>query len=124
MIKLDFDSLPLLNRFRIQIPAGSALFKQNDKGDTLYILLEGSVRLLQKTASDEKTIAVLEAGAVLGEFSLNSTAAQRRSFTALAQTDTIALELAPRSQKALFEKHPELEQQILQALGAPLANAA
>ncbi len=116
MFKLDQIKDGVLNRFTIQIPAGTTLFKQNDKGNTLYILVEGSVKLTHKIAQSERVIATLGPGEIVGEKALCVSAPYRRAFTAIADTETVALEFDSQSLKAIATKIPDFSLKLLQVV--------
>lgn len=116
MFKLDQIKDGVLNRFTIQIPAGTTLFKQNDKGNTLYILVEGSVKLTHKVAQTERIIATLGPGEIVGEKALCMNAPYRRAFTAIADTETVALEFDSQSLKAIATKIPDFSLKLLQVV--------
>ncbi len=116
MFKLDQIKDGVLNRFTIQIPAGTTLFKQNDKGNTLYILVEGTVKLTHKLAQSERVIATLGPGEIVGEKALCVTAPYRRAFTAIAESETVALEFDSQSLKAIASKIPDFSLKLLQVV--------
>lgn len=69
-----------------QVRQGTTLCSEGEPGDSLYVLLEGTVEILKKDASGaQKTLAKLSRGAVIGEMSLLSEAP--RSASVLAVTD-------------------------------------
>lgn len=65
---------------------GATLCNEGDPGDSLYVLLEGTVEVLKKDASGtQQSLAKLARGAVIGEMSLLSESP--RSASILAITD-------------------------------------
>ncbi len=116
MFKLDQIKDGVLKRFLIQIPAGTTLFKQNDKGNTLYILVEGSVKLTHKVAQSERVIATVGPGEIVGEKALCVTAPYRRAFTAIADSESVALEFDSQSLKAIATKIPDFSLKLLQTV--------
>ncbi len=50
--------------------AGEVLFRENDRAETVYLILRGSVRVFRQTASGESEIATLAAGEIVGEMAL------------------------------------------------------
>jgi CRP/FNR family transcriptional regulator, cyclic AMP receptor protein len=114
MFKLDQIQSGVLKRFLIQIPAGTTLFKQNDKGNTLYILVEGSVKLTHKVAQSERVIATMGPGEIVGEKALCVTAPYRRAFTAIADSESVALEFDSQSLKTIATKIPDFSLKLLQ----------
>jgi CRP/FNR family cyclic AMP-dependent transcriptional regulator len=116
MFKIDQVKDGVLKRFMIQIPAGTTLFKQNDRGNTLYVVIEGSVKLTHKVASVERVIATLGAGEIAGEKSLCSNIPYRRAFTAIAETDAVALEFDQQSLKTIAARIPDFTMKLMQVV--------
>lgn len=113
MFKLDQIKDGVLNRFMIQVPSGTTLFKQNDKGNTLYIVVEGSIKLTHKVAQIERVITSLGPGEIVGEKALCMPGPYRRAFTAVAEMDSVALEFDSQSLKAIAAKIPDFSIKLL-----------
>jgi CRP/FNR family transcriptional regulator, cyclic AMP receptor protein len=62
------------------LPAGTELFKAGDKGDAMYLLLEGSANVFVGST----VVEIAEAGALLGEMALVD--AKERSATVITRT--------------------------------------
>ncbi|WP_460170498.1 Crp/Fnr family transcriptional regulator [Thermus sp. FJN-A] len=63
---------------------GEAVFRQGDEAESLYILVEGRVRLLLETPKGDRTLALLGPGDLFGESFL--TDRPRQGVTALVQS--------------------------------------
>lgn len=105
-----------LRRFTMEIAAGQKLFAQNDKGNTLYIIVDGSIKLVHKVAQAERTIALLGPGEIVGEKALCSNAPYRRAFTAVAESDTTVLEFDGTSLRAIASKLPDFPIKMLEVV--------
>lgn len=71
----------------VRLPPGKILFRQGDPGDSIYLLLSGQMLIkLDAPTQDERTLATLGPGAILGEMGplVNSP----RSATAIASTES------------------------------------
>ena len=56
---------------RFTVPAGAALFRQNDEADGLHLIARGALRVVARTPGDEdRELAQLGPGSVIGEFAL------------------------------------------------------
>jgi CRP/FNR family transcriptional regulator, cyclic AMP receptor protein len=54
-----------------EVPAGTALFREGDRGDELFMLLKGKVRISKQVEGvGEEALAILEPGAFFGEMAL------------------------------------------------------
>lgn len=62
-----------------RLPAGTVLFKEGDRGDRFYLIIEGRVRIWKQGANSEETLTVLESGACLGEMSFLDRSARSAS---------------------------------------------
>ncbi|MFH2218390.1 MAG: cyclic nucleotide-binding domain-containing protein [Pseudomonadota bacterium] len=72
--------------------SGEYVFRENDRGNTLYIVEEGSVSLKKLIVNDyEKTLFVASEGLVFGEFSFID--GKERSASAVAENDVALLGL-------------------------------
>lgn len=54
----------------VQVPAGQALFRQDEPGDAAYVVERGSLEVIVAEGTAQVRLATLGAGAVVGELSL------------------------------------------------------
>jgi CRP/FNR family transcriptional regulator len=113
MFKKEQLSEALLKRFSVEIPKGSYLFKQNDKGNTMFILLEGTVELHHKTLQTDRLVGILGTGETIGERAILSAMPYRRAFTAIAMTDATVLQFDHQSLKAIQTNMPDFSLKLL-----------
>lgn len=107
--------LPLMKR--LEIPATHGLFQAGDRADELFYIVQGRISLPEIGKE-------IGPGSFLGEFGLFSTAG-RRTATAIAQTDSVAMVLTRRAALAALEAHPRLAIHLLRLItGRMLENAA
>ncbi len=67
--------------------AGETLFREGDKGDEMYLIKTGKIKIVKEMdPGEEKTLAVLEAGSFFGEMAVLDK--RPRSASAIAETDT------------------------------------
>ncbi len=60
----------LFSRFGRKIPAGTVLFQEGDKGEEMYIIQSGRVKISKRIRGVEKTLATLEKGEFFGEMAI------------------------------------------------------
>ena len=96
-------------------PAGSVLIQRGAKLDGLQILLSGQATV----AIGKAQLAVIEAGAVLGEISFVLGSAASADVT--ASTDVSVLELSRHALDALLLHHPSVTASLYRSLAAELA---
>jgi CRP-like cAMP-binding protein len=96
---------------------GQPLFHQGDPGDSLYVIVEGSVVVVVSSENGDRMVLTrLHAPDVLGEIALLD--GGPRSAAAEAAEDTTALMLSRAAFLDLTREHPSLTDQLLRSLGA------
>jgi len=74
------------------VQRGDVLFSEGEEGDTVYLVLEGSVKLSRVSADGRETlVAVLTAGQLFGELSLFDPGPRTATATAVTQLETVRL---------------------------------
>jgi len=92
--------------------AGEIIFKEGEKGDKLYIILSGSVRISKQIpGSGEEALAVLKPGDFFGEMSLIDDV--ERSADAIANERSTLLSIDRNSFESLLFLNKELAYTIL-----------
>ncbi|MCG3205998.1 MAG: hypothetical protein KCHDKBKB_02724 [Elusimicrobia bacterium] len=108
----------------VSYPKGAVLFHENDPGDSLYIVLSGSVRVLKSKAPlthiEMNTLAYLNRGDILGEMAL--LAAEPRTHTAVVDSTAELLVLTKRDFDSLLEKNPTMAVHLSRILSSRLAS--
>jgi CRP/FNR family cyclic AMP-dependent transcriptional regulator len=60
----------LFSRFGRKIPPGTVLFNEGERGEEMYIIQSGRVKISKKIRGVEKTLATLEKGEFFGEMAI------------------------------------------------------
>jgi len=101
----DEEKLVMEKFKKVNVTSGEYVFKENDSGDTLYIVEKGTVSLKKLIINDyEKTLFVATEGLVFGEFSFID--GKERSASAFAETDSALLSLKREDFDAFIKEHP------------------
>jgi len=104
---------------RFDLPRGSIVFNEGEPGDTLFIILEGKVKIVRRAPDGrENVLSVMGPSDQFGELSIFDPGP--RTATATALTD---VSLAKMSRQALLPwiaAHPEIGVQLLQVLARRL----
>ncbi len=87
--------------------AGEVIFREGELGDTMYVVLDGEVKVTLETMP----ISQLAPGSILGEMALVDNSP--RSATAIAATDCWLLPLDQNRFKALIPAHPEFSIEVM-----------
>lgn len=111
----------------VSFPKGAVLFRENDSGDALYLILSGSIRIIKGLPSSDNsyqnghpTLAYLGRGDVLGEMALLT--AQARPNSAIVDTTSDLLILQKKDFDLLLEKNPALAVHVSRILSKQLAS--
>ena len=101
----DEEKLVMEKFKKMNVTSGEYIFKENDSGDTLYIVESGTVSLKKLIIDDyEKTLFVATEGLVFGEFGFID--GKERSASAFAEKDSALLSLKRKDFDAFIEEHP------------------
>jgi potassium-dependent mechanosensitive channel len=109
----DLELLDLIEQgFRQILPSKHVIFRENEAGNSFYIILAGTVDVVSEKA--DKHLATLEAGDFFGELSL--LLGIPRSATVITQTDTVLFVVNQGGLRRLLRNHHELSEAIAQKL--------
>ena len=98
----------------VQFPAGRVIARQGEVGTGLFIVVDGSVRVVR----DGRTLATLGRGEFFGELSVLD--GQPRTAQVLAETPTTCLAIASWDFERLLLDHPPVALGILRGLAGRL----
>ncbi len=100
---------------RTALPRGRSIFEEGDRGDRLYVIGSGSVKLGRHSPDGrENLLAVLGPGEMFGELSLFDPGP--RTATATAVNDAVLFELGHDELITWLEAHPPVAKHLLGAL--------
>ena len=103
--------------------AGEDIVRQDEAGDSFFIITSGTVEISKTDASGRKGIlARLESGAFFGEMSLLTGEKRTATVTALEDTDVIVITKACMAK--ILENNPSMVQELSQKLERRLADTA
>ena len=91
-------------------PRGSVVFAEGDRGDTMYVVLEGSVDLLIRGT----TVESLGPGGLFGEMTMID--GSPRVATAIARTDSKLVPIDERRFNFLVQQTPHFALQVMRIL--------
>ena len=104
---------------RSHMERGDVLFHEGDRGDTLYVIAEGKIKL-GRTSPDgrENLVAILGPGEMFGELSLFDPGPRTMTATAVAETQLMGIGHDDLS--GLLSGRPEVAKVLLAALAKRL----
>src|ERR1700726_2864375 len=106
----------------VKLSRGEHLFMEGDDGDSLYVVIEGKMKLTRAAADGrENLLSVIGPGEMFGELSLFDP--RPRTSSASAGTDVTLAALPHDSLLPLLRKRPEISLHMLRALVQRLRRA-
>jgi len=120
--QIDTSKLKLLafTSERLAFEKGATLFKQGDRGDSAFLILEGSVDVVVDSANGPVTVAHLGQNAFVGEMSLLCDTPRTAAVVATAPLDTLKIKKELFFQ--LLRDMPQMTLEILRELAERLNN--
>lgn len=92
------------------LSAGEELFREGDKGDSMFIIARGAVHVVKQVDGKEMVLDVLGGGDILGEMALLT--GEPRTATIRAATTVTVGRIKLDDFHRLMQEHPELNQRI------------
>ncbi len=90
----------------VKAKEGKVIIKENSKGDDIFIILDGQVRVSRFINGKEEAITFLNPGDMFGEMAILGN--QERSATIIAHTDIVMFKFKGKEFKALLDKNKEI----------------
>lgn len=107
----------------LQIPGDTILFREGERGDRFYIILDGQVEIVKALGTgDERLVDVQGAGGYFGEMSLLNPD-ERRTATVRARTRAELLEMTRAEFDELLHRQPRLTFEMMRVLSLRLSQA-
>ncbi len=96
-----------------EMPSGRVLFHQGERTYSFFVILSGTVAIVNRLGHDQVTYAVSQPGAFLGE--LNMITGQAVVLTAIAEEAGEVLRISPETLKQIIGSEPILSDIILRS---------
>ena len=116
----DFQT-QLFSRFGKKVQAGTVLFQEDDRGEEMYVIQAGKVKISKKVRGVDKTLAMLEKGEFFGEMSILND--KPRSATAETVEDSDLLVIDRKTFDTLIRGNPEITVRFIKRLADRLREA-
>ena len=103
----------------LRVGQWTQIVKQGDHGETMFLVLEGELRVRLMVGDKEKILATLGVGEFFGEMALFDQGL--RSADVIANQDSLLLKIAASAFAKLAQEAPELASPFLLAIGRTLS---
>jgi CRP-like cAMP-binding protein len=111
----------LFGKYGKTFDSGKVIFREDEEGDKMYIIQEGTVRISKTIGDSEYTLAVLGKGDFFGEMAIVSRI--KRSATAVAGETARLLEFDRQGFLGMIEKNAKIALNIIDKLCRRLQQA-
>jgi CRP-like cAMP-binding protein len=111
----------LESRFTRTFKAGEVVFREGERGHTMFVVRTGQVRISKRVRAVERTLAALGPGEFFGEMAVLS--GRPRTATATAIDGLTLLELDEKRFDAMIHSQAEIAARILKKLARRLDDA-
>ena len=102
-----------------KVPQWTVIVKQGDPGDTMYLIIQGELRVRINVLGKETILTTLGPGEFFGDISLFDHGP--RSADVVANNDSIVLKITAKAFEDLSRKAPELATPFLRNIGQTLS---
>lgn len=83
---------PMFAKFGKRFPAGTVLFREGDRGEEMFILQSGKVKISKKIRGVDKTLATLEKGEFFGEMAILNDKPRSASAETIEDCDMLVID--------------------------------
>ena len=94
---------------------GEAIFNEGDRPDCMYVITQGSVRVLKDSGDETKSLTTVSTGHALGEMSIFDN--MPYSASAVAQDPARLIAFSHRNLERMTSSHPDLGVKVLKRIG-------
>lgn len=99
---------------RMSVSRGATIFTEGERGDTMYVIVEGRVQILRKGSKSPVVLATLQPGSFFGEMAVVDQA--ERTATAVALTDVSLLAVHASELELLLAQRPDVGAKMIRTL--------
>jgi CRP-like cAMP-binding protein len=115
------SDLALLERFAINYPAGTVLFREGDEGNDMYVIQSGRVEISRTIGESQRTLAILPPGEFFGEMAIVND--RPRSATARVSEAAKLLVIDRDTFEAMLRGKTEIAVRMIKTMGSRLERA-
>ncbi len=109
-----YYDLLVVGRPARSLTAGEVLFRQGDRGESMYVVREGSIML----RDGDRDVSAVDAPGLLGELAVVDD--EPRTLTAVASSDAVVVEIPMRHFWVLVHDTPYFAQMVMRVMARRL----
>ncbi|MBW1808998.1 MAG: Crp/Fnr family transcriptional regulator [Deltaproteobacteria bacterium] len=118
---MNGDSERLFERFGREFPVGTAIFKEGDVGNEMYVIQSGKINISKSVRNVEKVLVTLGPGAFFGEMAIINQ--KPRSASAVVVEDARLLVIGPKTFETMIRGNAEIAVRMIKILAQRLQEA-
>ncbi len=111
----------LFARFGREYRAGDVLFMEGETGEEMFVIQSGSVQVSKRIGDEERPLATLGRGELLGEMAILNH--KPRTASAVVLEDTTCLVIDGKTLETMIQKNPEIAMRLVKTLAKRLEAA-
>ncbi|MEW5692382.1 MAG: cyclic nucleotide-binding domain-containing protein [Candidatus Hydrogenedentota bacterium] len=111
-------SVDLFKKYGVTFNENEIIFCEHEKGDKMYIIMNGEVKISRIGRTHEQVLAILKEGDIFGEMAIVED--KPRSATAVSLTSTRLLAFGKEDFDFIFDREPELAVKLIRILAKRL----
>jgi CRP/FNR family cyclic AMP-dependent transcriptional regulator len=108
----------LFARFGREYRAGDVLFMEGETGEEMFVIQSGSVQVSKRIGDEERPLATLGRGELLGEMAILNR--KPRTASAVVLEDTTCLVIDGKTLETMIQKNPEIAMRLVKTLAKRL----
>ncbi len=112
---------PLFLRFGREFRAGDVLFREGERGEDMYVIQSGLVRILKQVGEEERPLATFGRGEFLGEMAILN--GKPRTATAVVIEDAKCLVIDAATLEQMISNNAEIALRLVKKLARRLDSA-
>ena len=113
---------PLFDRFGREFEVGHVLFREGEPGDVMFVIQSGVVRITKQVANEDKPLAFLGAGEVLGEMAILN-GKPRTATAVVVEGPARCLVIDAQTVEVMVTKSAEISLRLIKKLAKRLDSA-
>ena len=106
---------------RVQVPAGSIIFRKGDPADGCFLVVDGGVKVTVPAGGHDALLAILGKGDIFGELALLDCLPRSATVTALRASELYCL--TPAAFEQLMRTDTEIARQLMRVIAGRLRAA-